>query len=118
MKSAGIVLNLVEDSATIFGEVVSLNHTSSGHYCVSISKEINADEVYAVKLSELDDSQRYKTLLKLHRQFSHPSKVKLVSLLKDANIWKDEYDPLLSKIYGRCELCKMHPTTPPRPAIQ
>ena len=82
MKNAGIVLNLVVDSATIFEEVVTLNHTSSGHYCVSISKEINADEVYAVKLSELDDSQRYKTLLKLHRQFGHPSKVKLVSLLK------------------------------------
>jgi len=36
MKKAGIVLDLVNDSAQIFGKVIPLNHTSSRHYCVSI----------------------------------------------------------------------------------
>ena len=117
MKKAGIILDLVNDSAEIFGKVVSLNHTSSGHYCVSIAKEFDVSQVFAVKIAELEDSDRYKVLLKLHRQFAHPSMVKLISLLKDSNSWSDEFKPLLLEIYQRCELCKMYPTTPPRPAV-
>ena len=117
MKKAGIILDLVNDSAEIFGKVVSLNHTSSGHYCVSIAKELDVSQVFAVKIAELEDCDRYKVLLKLHRQFAHPSMVKLISLLKDSNSWSDEFKPLLLEIYQRCELCKMYPATPPRPAV-
>eukprot|EP00111_Clytia_hemisphaerica_P023690 TCONS_00069812-protein len=104
MKKAGIILDLVNDSAEIFGKVVSLNHTSSGHYCVSIAKEFDVSQVFAVKIAELEDSDRYKVLLKLHRQFAHPSMVKLISLLKDSNSWSDEFKPLLLEIHQRCEL--------------
>ena len=117
MKKAGIILDLVNDSAEIFGKVVSLNHTSSGHYCVSIAKEFDVSRVFAVKIAELEESERYKVLLKLHRQFAHPSMVKLISLLKDSNSWSDEFKPLLLEIYQQCELCKMYPATPPRPAV-
>ena len=58
MKKAGIILDLVNDSAEIFGKVVPLNHTSSGHYCLSIAKELDVSQVFAVKIAELEDCDR------------------------------------------------------------
>ena len=117
MKKAGIKLDLVHDSAEIFGQDVFLNHTTSGHYCIPIDREVSADQVFTVRLSELSEDERYKTLLKLHRQFAHPPEAKLITLLKDANIWQDEFQHLLSEIHERCELCKVYSKTPPRPVV-
>ena len=118
MKKAKIKLDLEKDSAEIFGQNIMLNHTSSGHYCIPIDKgEISLENVCTVKLWELDDKERYKTLLKLHRQFAHPPERKLVTLLKDANIWEDTYRQDLKTIHEKCELCKIYAKTPARPAV-
>ena len=42
-----------------------------------------------------------KTLLKLHRQFGHPSQKRLKLLLKDGNLWQDEYQSDLDKVYEK-----------------
>lgn len=118
MKKAKIKLNLENDSAEIFGKTVVLNHTSSGHYCLPINgSEFSVSEIFAVQLSSLDDEHLYQKLLKLHRQFAHPPRMKLVSLLKDAQIWRSEYMDVLKMIEEKCELCKTHKKTPPRPAV-
>ena len=36
MKTAGVNIDLTNDTANIFGKSVMLNTTSSGHYCVRI----------------------------------------------------------------------------------
>ena len=38
LKTAGVKIDLTNDSANIFGKSVMLNTTSSGHYCVPIHK--------------------------------------------------------------------------------
>ena len=72
---------------------------------------------YILLLAEADDKELYKSLLKLHRQFAHPPKDKLVKLLKDANVWEDRYAAVIDDIIHRCDLCKIHKTTPPRPSV-
>ena len=88
MKKAAIKMDLENDTATIMGRGVALNLTSSCHYCIPIDKteEVTVEDVCAVRLQELTKEERYKILLKLHRQFAHPPKKRLISLLKDAKV--------------------------------
>ena len=119
MKKARLKLDVENDSAEILGTMVPLNNTSSGHYCVPITKveERSVEEVCAVKLHELNEKECFQALMKLHQQFAHPAEKKLVALLKDAGIWKDEYATQLGSIYQKCELCKLYARTPPRPVV-
>ena len=81
MKNAGVKMDLEHDRAEIFGQDVALNVTSSGHYCIPIHKteKIPVETVCAVKLDDISENERYKILLKPHRQFAHPSNRKLVA---------------------------------------
>ena len=74
MKKAALKLDLETDIAAIMGKEVTLNLTSSGHYCIPIDKseEVPMESVCAVNLDVLNRKDRYKTLLKLNRQFAHP----------------------------------------------
>ena len=119
MKRAKVKLDLENDTAEILGVDVALNHTASGHYCVSINRagEVPVESVCAVKLDELDEREKYRAVLKLHRQFAHPSASKLKALLMDAGAWKEGLQDVLDSVYDRCELCKVYKKTPPRPAV-
>ena len=92
MKKAAVKMDLENDTATIMGKEVALNLTTSGHYCIPIDKseEVSVENVCAVNLEILSKQDRIKTLLKLHRQFAHPPKNRLIALLKDADVWKEE----------------------------
>ena len=119
MKTAGVKMDMENDTANIFGKDVSLNLTTSGHYCIPIDRmeEIPVGEVFSVKLDEMDSKDRYKTLVKLHRQFAHPPLKKLKSLLQNARLWRNEYEDLLEEINKSCDLCKRYAKTPPRPVV-
>ena len=41
--------------------------------------------------------------LRLHRQYGHPSEQKLISLLKDAGVWRDSYRQNLKAVYDKCK---------------
>ena len=54
MKKAKVKLDLANDVAEIYGNLVNLNYTSSGHYCLPIiPTEMPAEDVNAVELAEL-----------------------------------------------------------------
>ena len=88
MKNAGVKMDLEYDRAEIFGQDVALNLTSSRHYCIPIdtNEKIPVETVCSVKLDDVDEAERHKILMKLHRQFAHPSKNRLMALLKDAGV--------------------------------
>lgn len=115
MKGAKIKLDTVTDSAEIFGQSVALNLTSSGHYCVPITRE--EESACVVNLEMLSDNERCKQITKLHRQFAHPPARKLVALMKDAGVWRDEFASDLEEIQQNCAMCKMYAVTPPRPVV-
>ena len=68
-------------------------------------------------LDSLNNQDRIKTLLKLHRQFAHPPKNRLIALLKDADVWKEENEEIIEQINEKCELCKVYAQTPSRPEV-
>ena len=119
MKKAQVKLDLENDSAEVLGKTVALDISASGHYCLPIdrSQELPVEEVFAVKLDELNDQELHKSLLKLHKQFAHPSSEKLRSLLKNADVWDSKYESILQDIRDKCEICKRYSVTPPRPVV-
>ena len=117
MKKAKVKLDLENDMAEIYGVSIALNHTSSGHYAVSIDRTRRVSSVCAVQLDKVSNQERYKALLKLHRQFTHPTQKKLITLLKDAGAWNEVCREDLDDIYRKCELCRVYKRTPDRPAV-
>lgn len=124
MKAARIKLNLVDDTAEILGVKTSLNATASGHYYVDIGPEqssagetIAIESVCAVNLSKLPPSSLKKALVKIHRQFAHPSTERLKLLLKDCGSWRDNMREILDQIHAECDICKIYARTPARPAV-
>ena len=119
MQTAGVKLDLENETAIIMGKEIALNLTSSGHYCIPIDKneKVPVENVCSVRLDEMDNKKRYDILLKLHRLFAHLPKIRFVALLKDAGAWNDAYETELSEIERKCELCKVYAKMAPRPVI-
>ena len=110
-------LNLENNTAEIYGVEIALNETS-GNYCVPIDEgKINVATVYAVDFKNLSDRERHAIILKLHRQFAHPSKKRLERLLRDAGKWEPNYQEALDIIYDNYEICKKYRVTPARPVV-
>lgn len=101
-------MDLEKDTAVILGQDVSLNLTTSGHYCIPVDKSetLLVEEVNSVKLEELEPEKRKAALLKLHRQFAHTPKKRLAALLKDAGAWMEEFEEQLLEIEPKCDLAK------------
>lgn len=118
LKKASTVLDLCNDTATMFGNPVDLEFTSSGHYCVNLkgkNEDVNMmNEVMALNVETVCDK---RMLVKLHRQFGHASAEKLESLFKNAGLIDKEVCVLLRKIVEDCDICVRYKRTPPKPAV-
>ena len=114
MKKAGVIIDTVNDCATIFGRVVTLNSTSSGHYCVPI---VNSEAVCMVESLKFADDDQEKSLKHLHKQMGHPRREKFINFIKDANSWQDKFSKVIDKICDECDKCKELAKTPSRPVV-
>ena len=118
LKRAQVKLDVHRDVAEIFGKEVQLNFTSSGHYCVPIStSERNVEDVLSTRLCDMSDEDRKRSLLKLHRQFAHPSRQRLEAIIKDAGAWREDFGSDMNAIYDKCDICKRYAKTPARPVV-
>lgn len=120
MKKAKVKLDLENDCATIFGETVELQCTSSGHYCVPIVETTMpiGDTVEALlSVDERSTEENRKRIEKLHKQFAHPTAQKLKYLLEDADVSDKTTLDLVDDVVSKCEVCKQYKKTPPRPVV-
>ena len=117
MKDLGFSLDLVNDSATVMGKVVPLNSTSSGHYCLPLTRSGNDVSAFVVDLKSVHGGDLKKSLTHVHRQMGHPSEQKLVDLFKKSGAWETEYKGVLDRIYEGCDTCKQFARTPSNPVV-
>ena len=122
MKKMKMVLDMNTDTATVFGSKIDLVTTTSGHYCLPLlgkqhQEEVRIEEVFAVNLKQIPESEQLKWMTKLHRQFGHTSKPKFVNFLKDAGAWHDGLGKHLDKIINSCEGCIKKRRNPDKPAV-
>ena len=123
MKQLGIVINMINDTATANSNPVKLHTTSAGHYIINLlGQDDNEDSmvmehILLIDLEEASIREQYKMLEKLHKQFGHGSKEKFVDLLKGAEKWKDHFNEMINKIIDGCEGCILKKRTPDRPSV-
>lgn len=116
MKEAGVKIDLKNDTVEIFGQSVPMIFTSSGHICLPLFQ--NFKSVLISSLVSLQDTRKiHWHLLKLHKQFSHPSYDKLKHLIEGAGQWKTEFSGVLKSICENCNTCKLFQRTPSRPIV-
>ncbi len=115
MKQAGIILDTRRDVATVLGKEVPLEFTSCGHYCLNLlGNEVVNDVLFTENMSKSEINRKLKHL---HCQFAHPSNDKLIVLLKNAKLWKKEYETVLKDIREKCDICIKYKRTPSRPVV-
>ena len=111
MKTACFKLYLENDTAEIWGNYIMLHCTKFGHCCIPLNSN-KLEECAFVKNKNIKDE-----LIKIHKQFAHPSKAKFKSLLADSNMWNDEYSDFINELYEKCEICHRFKVTPSRPIV-
>ena len=92
MKKAQMVINFDDDMAQILGNQVELNCTSTGHYCIPLTKLLLNDKyssqspvvLHTTTIKNATRKELINKAVKLHRQFSHASKEKRYKLLKQS----------------------------------
>ena len=70
-----------------------------------------------VALAALQGRDVTKTAHKLHRQFGHPTAVKLVKLIKDAGVKDSRLEQAVHRVTGDCDICTRFGKVRPRPVV-
>ena len=117
LKEMKCHMDYENDQVDLLDQTLQMDLTSSGHYCISVGNREQLQEVNLVELTKLDEGEATKQLVKLHRQFGHPSKIRFRHLLEDAGAWKSSFSGLLDSIYSGCKHCLQYKVTSPRPVV-
>jgi transposase InsO family protein len=78
---------------------------------------VKIDECMTVIESTEDRLEVIKKIIKLHKQFGHPVKEKMISLLEDGGFRTNNYIDIIDKLYNTCETCKLFQKTPDTPVV-
>ncbi len=128
LKRAKTQLNIQDDEASMFGEPVELQFTSSGHYCVKlqddgttgfdeVTSHSEEDEQVMFLKDNLSDEELRKILTKLHKQFGHASTENLTKLITKAGHDTSGMVEKIDKIVERCDHCIKYRKTPAKPVV-
>ena len=125
MKKGGMLLDFQHDTLQMNDQIIPLNTTSTGHYLLPLTKstqflssmETHQDQITLTLSSTLSNPQ---IASKLHRQFAHPPKDKLLRLLHRAGEpWSnnEELFKSVETVSDSCDVCQRYRKTPPRPIV-
>ena len=120
MKKANTQIDFKDDKVHIFGQKVDLFFSSSGHYCIPITKgcdQLSNVQVTLICTNSNTLKNKESVARKLHIQFSHPRSEKIKALLRDAEIDDKELEQHLDDLDISCEVCMKYKKPKPRPIV-
>ena len=125
MKKSNMILNFVNDTVSVLGEDIELECTVSGHYCIPLSNTLlDIDSkfynivLHTTALKGLTRSEKSKKAMKLHQQFAHCSKERLIKLVKESKNFDDkEFLETLEECCDNCEFCQQTKKAPLKPIV-
>ena len=98
-------------------EIINLDCTSSRHYCIPLRNTSILIEECMFSLDGKDRKEKEKLIIKVHKQFAHPTMRKIRGLMIDAGVWDTDCQMIIEKVYNSCEICKRYSKTPPRSVV-
>jgi hypothetical protein len=109
MKKGEVIINTKENRAKVLGEEVDLVETSTGHLCLPLSEKLLIGDTFdnivlnTSSIRQCTKEQKRQKAMKLHRQFSHPSKERLLQLVKRSQSFNDtEFLKLIKECSETC----------------
>ena len=125
MKRAKTQLNFDTEEVYMLGKKQTLVATSTGHYCIPLSRKFSAKErsgppstvLFTNSLCLEDESNAKKIAKKLHEQFAHPSSKRLIKLVKDGGVENKALNQQIEEVEKTCETCQKFKGKPLRPVV-
>ena len=121
LKRANAEIDFRTDSVSLLGEKVEVKVSKSGHLCVSLEPRRGTHNVkqvlFSSPLNVNDVSGNEKKILKLHKQFAHPSAERLTQLIRNSGVTDTHLNEIVNTVSQSCDVCKRFRKPPPRPAV-
>ena len=117
-----------KSTMNVFGQRVQLEETDMGHLSLKIADDVRDwKDVYLVTSdgnveSGISDVEAADIALKMHRQFGHPKEKRLVSMIKSADVFKNDRDEekivtAVKKLTETCVICLKTQRPANRPVV-
>ena len=121
MKRAEMIINFSNDTVNVGGkDIIKLTGMTSGHYCLLLFHDSSSNckiVLHAVNFKTMTVDEKKKKAAKLHRQFSHASKEKLIQLVKNSNYNDKDFQKCIEDCCNNCEICHKYKSQPLRPVV-
>ena len=111
-------LDLVNDTAEIFGKEICLDSTTSGQYCIPLQDMRNSKE--ECMENQVAVPNIAMIMNRIHKQFGHPTWFKMKALLQVHKCGRKSvktFSDIIEKLYGSCEICLKFSRTPRKPVV-
>lgn len=100
----------------MYGQESKLGITLTGHYVLQIVRPPSRKAVELVLFTG-QASEIPKKVLKLHRQFAHPTADKLMRLIEEVGMLDEAWKQETQKVSDKCQICKKFKRTPAHPVV-
>ena len=123
LKRANAEIDFKQDKVVILGEQINVMISSSGHLCIPIlcnsstSKQRVKQVLFSSPLQSDDNQANQRKIIKLHKQFAHPSADRLKQLIRNSGVIDPEIDSIVDRVSADCDICKRYRKPPPRPVV-
>ena len=120
MTGLGMIINTKNHTVDVDGRKYQLGISKSGHYTLPVSEYSNENCKVVLHMEELQTrtrSEKERKANKLHRQFAHASKERLLKLLKDGGCTDKEFIKAVETCCDNCAFCQKYRHAKPRPIV-
>ena len=120
MSSIGMLIDTSKHEVNVGGKTFKLSFNSAGHYIIPISEWTHESCQVVLHLEQLSNAskeEKKKKAKKLHRQFAHAPKERLIRLLKDGGCDDEEMLSQIERCCDECSFCQKYRKVKPRPIV-
>ena len=120
MTELKLTIDTEKHEVSVDGKRRPLVINSSGHYLLPVSLFANTQAsvvLHTTAVPSLSTAEKRKKALKLHRQFAHASKERLLKLIKESGCADAEFLKLVEDTVDNCEFCRKYQVKKPKPIV-
>ena len=114
MSNMGLIIDTGKHQIISNGNSFPLDINISGHYEIPVTPG-NSEQIYISE--DLSDNNMKKIAVKLHRQFCHPSKERLIKLLKQSQLYDATFYKVVEAITDSCQFCLKYKSPKLKPVV-
>ena len=118
MTQLGMILDTANHMVSIEGKQFNLEFTESGHYTIPVCEWTNQDyNIFHLETLAESKAEKARKAQKLHCQFAHVSKERLLQLLRDGDCYNKEFLQEVENCCDSCQFCQKYRKQKPNPIV-